>query len=469
MLSNTAEFNKVEITVNFGESSAQKLPNDWTCRGVRVDSRAITDGNLFIALKGENTDGHNFVDMAFESGASAAVVNQHWYRDNIEKYKDKHVIIVKDTLKALGRLANLHRRRFDIPIVAIGGANGKTTTKDMMASVLAQKFNILKTYKNYNNQIGMPFMLLQLDESHQAAVLEIGTNEPGEIAILSEMLEPTHGLITNIGKEHLEKLIDLDGVEMEETFLFGFLHKTNGVSFINMDDERLSKYQVIMENEFTYGTSNDEAMIIADISLNKELNPLLTIRADERELKVQLSTIGYASGLNALAAASVGFHFGLSEDEIKSGLESYKSAIGDGYGRMVFEDMGSYKVLNDCYNANPDSMKMAFHTLKAVRSSGRKIAVLGDMRELGEYALEEHKTVIQMAVEISDLIYVFGKEMNKALRDFNRKDMINSYITKDDLLQDLIQQIEDGDTILIKGSRGMAMEKIITGLKKQTV
>jgi len=469
MLSNTAEFNKVEIAVNFGESSAQKLPDDWNCRGVRVDSRAITDGNLFVALKGENTDGHNFVDMAFESGASAAVVNQHWYRDNLEKYKDKHVIIVKDTLKSLGRLGNIHRRRFDIPIVAIGGANGKTTTKDMAASVLAQKFNILKTYKNFNNQIGLPFMLLQLDESQQAAVLEIGTNEPGEIAILSEMLEPTHGLITNIGKEHLEKLIDLDGVEMEETFLFGFLHKTNGVSFINMDDERLRKYHVIMEDEVTFGTDNDKAMIKTDISLNNELNPLLTIRVDEKEIMVQMNTIGYASGLNALAAATIGFHFGLSEDEIKTGLESYKSAIGDGYGRMILEDKGSYIVLNDCYNANPDSMKMAFHTLKAVRSSGKKIAVLGDMRELGEHALEEHKTVLQMAVEISDLVIVFGKEMNKALQTFNSKDKIFSYVTKEDLLRGLKEKIEDGDTILVKGSRGMAMEKIIAGLKKQTV
>jgi len=476
MRENFVVFTKEELEINLGHSAVQFLPDGWSCKGVRSDSREIKPDNLFIALTGENTDGHKYIQNAFDFGASAALVDQHWYKnvilslskDEIDKLNSK-LIIVKDTLKALGKLANIHRRRFSIPFIAVGGANGKTTTKDLTASVLSQKFKVLSTFRNFNNQIGLPFMLFQLDSSQEMAVLEIGTNEPGEIAILSNILEPTHGLITNIGKEHLEKLFDLDGVEMEETYLFGFLHKTGGISFINLDDGRLSKYEIILEDNITYSSNNASSMIYGKISLDENLNPKLSITASHRQFDVKMNTTGLASGLNAIAAASIGFHFGLTDAEIKAGLENYRQESGHGYARMIVENIGKFKLLNDCYNANPDSMKMALKSLKAISSSGRKIAVLGDMRELGNASFEEHKAILLEATQITDLIFVVGVEMNKAAKAIDLASKIIMFDTKEDLGDNLLTQIEENDVILLKGSRGMAMEKIIIELKNKYI
>ncbi len=476
MRENKAVFTKDELAVNLGDSAVQFLPDGWSCEGVRSDSREIVNGNLFVALKGETTDGHNYIQKAFDLGASAALVDQHWYKDvilslskdEIDKCNSKF-IIVKDTLKALGKLANIHRRRFNIPVVAIAGSNGKTTTKDLTASVLSQKFKVLTTYRNFNNQIGLPFMLFQLESTHEIAVLEIGTNEPGEIPILSNILEPTHGLITNIGKEHLEKLIDLDGVEMEETFLFGFLHKTGGICFVNLDDERLCKYGIILEDEVSYSSTDKDAMINANISLNENLNPILSFTATYRQFDVQMKTIGYASALNAVAAASVGLHFGLTNDEIISGLEKYQPESGHGYARMLVEKIGNFKILNDCYNANPDSMEMAFHSLKIISGVGRKLAVIGDMRELGEASFEEHKKILEKASEIADLIFIFGVEMNRAYASIYKSNKILQFDTKEELIDTLESEIKENDVILVKGSRGMAMEKIIIELKNRNI
>ncbi|MFH1050046.1 MAG: UDP-N-acetylmuramoyl-tripeptide--D-alanyl-D-alanine ligase [bacterium] len=476
MRDNKAVFTKEELAANLGDSAVQFISDNWSCKGVRSDSREIKADNLFVALNGETTDGHTYIQNAFKLGASAALVNQNWYKDvflsltkdEIIKFNSK-LIIVKDTLKALGKLANIHRRRFNIPIIAIAGSNGKTTTKDLTASVLSQKFKVLTTYRNFNNQIGLPFMLFQLDTSHEIAVLEIGTNEPGEIAILSNILEPTHGLITNIGKEHLEKLIDLDGVEMEETFLFGFLHKTGGICFVNLDDERLSKYRIILEDEVSFSSTDKDAMIKAKISMNENLNPVLSFNAAQRQFEVQMKTTGFACGLNALAAASIGFHFGLTNDEIKSGLEAYIQEGGHGYARMIVENIGNFKILNDCYNANPDSMKMAFDSLKMISGTGRRLAVIGDMRELGEASFEEHKKILEKASEIADLIFIYGVEMNKAANAINNSSKILQFDTKEELIESLESKIEENDVILVKGSRGMAMEKIIIEIKNRNI
>ena len=184
-------------------------------------------------------------------------------------------------------------------------------------------------------------------------------------------------------------------------------------------------------------------------------------------MTANMKTVGYASGLNAVAAGAVGFHFGLTDAEIKNGLESYEPESGSGYGRMLIENIDGIKLINDCYNANPDSMNKALNTLKAMKSQGKKIAVLGDMRELGEHAPAEHKSIVQKAIEISDLLFVLGKEMNNAVSNVEKKENIFAYMSKDDLIKDLLPKLNRGDTVLLKGSRGMAMEKIITELKQQ--
>ncbi|HRT67697.1 MAG TPA: Mur ligase family protein, partial [Bacteroidota bacterium] len=232
MLKNKVKFSGIELTAIFGESSLQNIDLKIETTGVSIDTREIEQGNIFIALVGDNIDAHSKLQEAFDKGAALAIVNKDWYEKNINYMQNLPLILVKDTLKAFQRLAQFHRYKFNSDIIAVAGSNGKTTTKEMIAAVLSKKYRILKTYKNYNNQIGVPQMLLQLNDDIDIAVIEIGTNYPGEIMILSEMIAPTAGIITNIGREHLEGFIDLDGVELEETTLLGYLKKTEGMFFL---------------------------------------------------------------------------------------------------------------------------------------------------------------------------------------------------------------------------------------------
>lgn len=488
MLPNKAELNLEDMELLFSAENLCDFNDSWKATGVSTDTRDISEGALFVALVGENTDGHDRIAEAIEKSASAVVCHQSWAESNKEILNDTPYIIVNDTLRALGDIARHHRRRFDYPVVAIGGANGKTSTKEMTASIMAQKYNVLKTYKNFNNQIGVPLMLLQMNNEYNALVLEIGTNEPGEIAILSAIAEPTHGLITNIGREHLEQLINLDGVEMEETFLFGYLHKQGGTSFINIDDSRLKRYAAIIDKKVSYSAmnapdteANEESKgygliggeikcdVNAEISLNAELKPSISLKYKDRKVEVHLNTIAYTSGLNAVAAAAIGFDLGLSDEEMKKGLESYKPDDSSGYGRMLLEKAGGISILNDSYNANPESMTAALNTIGAMETNGKKYAVLADMLELGEAAEKEHIDIIKYAAGKADMIYLTGAEMKKAISKIGPSGFahIQYFADKDGLADELLNSINDRDVLLVKGSRGMRMEKIVLKIKEK--
>jgi UDP-N-acetylmuramoyl-tripeptide--D-alanyl-D-alanine ligase len=372
------------------------------------------------------------------------------------------VISVRNTIDALGVLAQHHRRRFKNPVIAIGGSNGKTTTKEMTAHILSTQLRVLKTNQNFNNQIGVPLTLLQLSDDYDIAVIEIGTNEPGEIAKLSSIVEPTHGLITNIGKEHLEKLIDLDGVEMEETFLFGYLKKNGGKAFINFDDERLKEYYGLMDHKVSYGTSEDSD-IKAVIEIDNDLRPQLKVMFDNHELSIKMQTHGYVSAYNALAALAIALDFNLSIERIISAMESYHNDISHEYARMGVITLKGIMIINDCYNANPDSMTAAINSLKQLKIKRNKIAVLGDMRELGESSAEEHKKILDLAAESSDKVFITGTEMHRAF-EFSKNENVIYNDDKTMLSHNLLSIIGKGDTILVKGSRGMQMEKVINEL-----
>lgn len=465
MLPNYVEFNRIDLSVLFYEDALKNIKLRWKCRGVSIDSRTIEPQNLFIALKGQNIDAHTKVFEALEKGASACVVNKSWYDENFSGIKKLPLIVVENTLKALGKLAQHHRRRFNIPIVAIAGSNGKTTTKDITAHLLSQKYNVLKTYENFNNQIGLPLMLFQLSRKHRIAVLEIGTNEPGEIDILTRILEPTHGLITNIGKEHLEKLIDLDGVEQEETYLFGYLRKVDGFSFINIDDERLRKYAFSVGRRLTYGT-DPMAEVRAEIKFDRELHPELTIKYGRKKAVAKMQTTGNTTALNAVAGTAVAFHFGLTSKQISEGLSTFTLPAEHKYGRMKVERVKNTTILNDCYNANPSSMSAAYFTLKEIFSMGKRVAVLGDMLELGEASFEEHLLALKKATECADNVLIVGTEMKKAFEAFAEKSKIEYFDDKDLLGERLKNLIKDGDTVLVKGSRSMKMETVVEKLKE---
>ncbi len=461
MINNTAFFDAYELSVIFGEANVL-ADNSIRCNAVSTDSRTIEKDNIFVALRGENFDGHNNVSDALRAGAAVAVINKDWYEANIDSLEIKNkYIIVKDTLVALGKLARFHRDRFTIPVIAIAGSNGKTTTKEITAHLLSQKYKTLKTYKNFNNRVGVPFMLLSLDESFEAAILELGTNEPGEIAMLSNICNPTHGLITNIGKEHLEFLINLDGVEMEETFLFGYLRNKAGIALINMDDARLAKYEPILENKLSFGKRDNYGMK-AEYTLDAELFPTIDLEFEDKKVTAKMQVRGIAPALNAIAASSAAFMLDLSADQIQSGIESYKNAEDADYGRMKVIQIDSQIILNDTYNANPSSMQLSLETLQKINTSHKKVAVLGDMFELGENAMEEHKLCLMQASTVADEVLVMGDNMKLALEATNISN--GKHFSSHHDLANYLKDLKDISATLVKGSRGMQMEKVVNYL-----
>lgn len=455
-MNNTASFTQSELISILGKNSSN-LPGD--CHGISTDSRQIIEGNMYVPLKGERFDGHAFIDDAVKKGAKAVLIEQDSI-DLVQHIDDIPHIIVHDTLHGLGKLAHHHRMRFDIPIIAIAGAAGKTSTKDCAAHVLGSIKNTLKTHANHNNQIGVPLTMLMISEQHEAAVIEIGTNEPGEIDILSTMLAPTHGLITNIGKEHLEKLLDLDGVEKEETALFSYLEQCGGTRLINLNDERLSSY-ARGPRFLTYGLE-----ISADIHATWTLNEFglaeIQLSTAHGSENVQLTLPGKVGALTAIASACIGFSCGMQLSMIAEALRNYEAPAYTGYGRMAKEMINGVIVLNDSYNANPASMKTALETLHAMPTNGSRIAVLGDMRELGESALDEHRQLLEQVSGFCDECIITGPEFSRAITslEITPKNIIKA----EDAIgcARLVKALaKPGDIVLIKGSRGIKLEQVL--------
>ncbi len=459
-MKNKATFSKIDLTSVFDENRFSNIGDDYVASGVSTDTREIRKGNIFVALKGEKFDGHSLIEEAFRKGASAAVINEN---SDIYINSDFPVIRVENTVDALGKLANYHRNRFDIKLICVGGSNGKTTTKDMIASVLSSKYKTLKTYRNFNNRIGVPLMLLQLDNSYEAAVIEIATNQPGEIAELSDIAAPNFGIITNIGKEHLEQLMDLRGVELEETFLFGYL-RGRGIAIINADDEILLKYTKVLDNFHTYGLRK-ESQVRGEITTDTELKPLLKVFFKDENIVINLQTFGRISAFNALAAAACGLAMDVELEKIKAGLESYEPDPETAYGRMRLEKVKNITLINDCYNANPASMRIALETLSKFQLAKRKIAILGDMLELGQSSETEHINILKYASDKAGKIVLFGEEFKKALINSEYDKSFVHFENIDDI-KDFIKDFpEAGDTILIKGSRGMRLERVTEHFK----
>lgn len=405
-MTNVATFTHQDLLAIFG-NAASHLPSTLKVTGISTDTRTLMPGNAFVALRGERFDGHNNVQEALQKGASLIVVEE-----SSGLASNDVTLVVTSTLNALGSFGWYHRRRFTIPVIAIAGAAGKTSTKDLTAHVLSQDMRVLKTQANYNNQVGTPLTLLQLTDDVDAAVIEIGTNEPGEIEILSAMVQPTHGLITNIGKEHLEKLIDLDGVEHEETALFDYLRDHGGLAFVNNDDPRLSKYATSFTRAITFGVENT-ADIHLTVGFDIDVRPSVHIVHGTFAFRAQLQTHGLASAYNAACAVAIGWSMQMHPEFVQRGLNTYVNPSSVGYGRMRVERINNLTVLNDTYNANPESVLMALRTLQRYPAS-KRIAILGDMRELGVSAEEEHMHIISASQEYADVVIVIGDEFRRA-------------------------------------------------------
>lgn len=431
-------------------------------REVSTDTRTLKRGDLFFALRGEKFDGHAFLAKAVECGALAAVVDEEWFNSAKKPKIELPLLVVKDTLGSFGQLANIYRRKFKIPILVIAGSNGKTTTKELIAHVLSTTCGVLKTEANYNNQVGVPRMLFQLRDGHDMAILEIGTNHPGEIAALCKISEPTHAYITNIGREHLEFFKDLKGVAVEERAAFDHVLENGGVAFVNTDDKHLASAQKLFGDRcMTFGTTPQAEIFARLLGYTKDGRLELRVGAEDKSFKLRTHIIAdYAPNMIA-GAVAVGLHFKMRRAEIKAAIEYFKPHDK----RLEVVKLGSgITVINDTYNANPDSMESAFKTLAAFPSEGKRFVVLGDMFELGDTSEREHKAVGKKLqdFEFAGLFFT-GKDMEFAYKSAKRgrEGEIHHFTSKEQIVDRLRNMLEPGDTILVKGSRGMKMEEVI--------
>lgn len=428
--------------------------------GVSIDSRKCSKGDLFVAIKGERFDGHTFVKQVLQNGTNCALVNETWLQKNKKSsFKNKCIIAVKNTEKALGDIANLYRNKFVIPVLAIAGSNGKTSTKDLTAEVLSQKYNVLKTEGNLNNQIGVPLTLFRLNEKHEIAVIEVGTNHFEEITNLCRIAEPQYGLITNIGKEHLEFLKDIKGAAKAEGELAEYLKQIYGTLFLNSDDKYLAKYGKYKNlKTFSFGFTG-RTDIKGRIKGFKKFFPEMEIKYGNTKINTTLKNIGYQSANAALCAAAAGFYFEVPAGAVKNVLSTYSIESGR---RNQLRSVNGITVIDDTYNSNPDSVIAALKNLAAYNVKGNKFIVLGDMLELGKSSAKEHSGIGRMVkrMKFKNLLTYGSDSLNtyKAAKGVKN----NFYFEDKTTLAEFLKlQLKKGDVVLVKGSRSMKMEEVI--------
>ncbi|MBE0648334.1 MAG: UDP-N-acetylmuramoyl-tripeptide--D-alanyl-D-alanine ligase [Bacteroidales bacterium] len=420
---------------------------------VTTDSRKIPPKSIFFALKGENFDGNRFAAQALEMGAAFAVVDDRGMGPN-DRY-----IFVANVLQSLQELARYHRQQLRIPVIGITGSNGKTTTKELVHAVLSQKYRTVATQGNLNNHIGVPLTLLTLREDTEIAVIEMGANHPGEIAFLSDLALPSHGLITNIGRAHLEGFGGFDGVVRAKTELYTFLRNHSGQAFLNIDDSLLSEHAYGLHH-ITYGLSPDAGTSGTIVPGENPSGPgslevEITFPHDRKQL-LQTALFGSYNALNLLAAAAVGFHFKVPEMEIARALETYMPSNNRSQLKKTSRNM----LILDAYNANPTSMAAALADFDRVFKTD-KVVILGDMLELGDDAVAEHHEILRM-VDTLHLQQVFL--VGPLFREVNSTPEWRSFETSGEAAEWFKKNTLRDANILLKGSRGIHLEEILPEL-----
>ena len=428
----------------YGDSALLDTP----ISSVERDSRCIKENSLFLAIKGARSDGHDYIEQCFADGACCALC------EKLPDDPSKPCIVVDSTLEAVKKIARAYRDLFDIPIVGISGSVGKTSTKEMIASVLAQKYRVLKTQGNLNNELGVPLTLFGLDEDTEVGVIEMGISGFGEMSRLSAMAQPTIEVITVIGECHLENLGDRDGVFRAKTEMFANLRE-GGTVVLSCDDDKLSQVKEVKgKAPIFFGLTGGD--YTAENIVN---NGVLGISADllfgGKTLSVNIPAIGTYMVSNALAAAAVGRELGLTDEEIKAGIAAYKT-VGS---RANLIDTGKIRIIDDCYNANPVSVKASVDTL--MNFDGRKVAILGDMKELGENELALHLSVGEYARKC-DLVIAVGPLAGSLAEGAGGL----HFAVKEELIDKLPELIHEGDVVLVKASHSMQFEKITEALTK---
>lgn len=423
---------------------------------ITTDSRQAADGCLFVAVKGERVDGHSFIPSVFEQGA-LCVISERELEDAAGAW-----IQVESSLQAVKDMAEFYRQQLDIRVVGITGSVGKTSTKEVIASVLAEKYKVLKTLGNFNNELGLPLTVFRLREEHQVAVLEMGISDFGEMHRLSKIARPDVCVMTNIGQCHLENLKDRDGILRAKSEIFDYLSE-KGAVILNGDDDKLSTIKEVKGIRPVFFGVESGREIYADEIKPRGLKGIqCRVHAGEESFSVQIPIPGRHMVLNALAATAVGITMGLNVEQIKAGIEKLQS-LG---GRFHIIEKGGMFIIDDCYNANPVSMKASLDVLRDAEH--RKVAILGDMFELGENAAELHAGVgCHAAKNEIDLLICVGeasRHMAEAAFQTGGCGEVLQVPTLASLLEVLPKLVQADDTILVKASHGMHFEKVVERL-----
>ena len=425
---------------------------------ITTDSRECPEGSIFLALKGDKFDGNRFATQALAKGCALAIVD-----DAAVAASDARCILVDDTLQTFKDIAREHRRQFNIPVIGITGTNGKTTTKELIRAVLSEKYNVLATEGNFNNDVGVPKTLLRLRPEHEIAIIEMGASHPGDIKTLAETAEPTCGLITNVGRAHLQGFGSFEGVCRTKGELYDYLRsRQDGLVFINADSDELvdmltddlwcTPYSTDPEKQ--YSCISGEVMeggVYLRFRWRKPLMELEQEGASQKWHKVQTQLVGAYNIYNALAAIAVGINFGVDRKMICQALEEYHPTNN----RSQLTETERNRLIVDAYNANPSSMQAALENFSQIPAQ-RKMLILGDMRELGPTSQEEHQGVVNYIETMEDLsdVWLVGQEFAKTDNHFRHFDSV------DDVKAAIAQEQPEGRLILIKGSNSMRLYEL---------
>ncbi|HNV96483.1 MAG TPA: UDP-N-acetylmuramoyl-tripeptide--D-alanyl-D-alanine ligase [Bacteroidales bacterium] len=412
---------------------------------VCTDTRKIVKESLFIALKGEQYNANLFVEEALKQGCKYAISDEY-------KGQNKNIILVDDTLSTLQQLAFHHRNQMKANVLGITGTNGKTTTKELIASVLKEKYNIIYTQGNFNNHIGVPLTLLTIKPETEIAIIEMGANHPGEIAQLCSIADPDSGIITNVGKAHLEGFGSFEGVINTKTELYRHLMHKNGTVFVNYDNPILRKHAEMLKTQ-TYGKSSNCNII----AIETEAKPTLKIKwrknGENTTQEIDTHLIGEYNWENIMAAITIGDYFNLSPDQIKHGIENYYP----NNHRSQWLNIGSNNILMDAYNANPTSMQLALNNFFNLPFQNKSI-ILGDMRELGEYAETEHQAILDILKDKPlNNVFLVGEVFCK----LNNNQAFKTFLNVNQLIDYINLNPFTNTTLLIKGSHGIHLEKLM--------
>lgn len=449
-----------------GQLYNEEFASNKEVTGVAIDSRLVKKDFLFVPIKGARVDGHDFIPQVIAQGAMTVLSEK-----KIENAKYPY-ILVKDTQQALKDIAKFYREQLNIKVIGITGSVGKTSTKEMVSSVLSEKYSVLKTAGNFNNEIGLPLTIFNIHSWHEIAVLEMGISDFGEMTRLSKMAQPDIQLITNIGVCHLENLKTRDGILQAKTECFKNMRE-NGVIILNGDDDKLSMKKIVEGKKVIFygegkapktddlGTEYAKKSVFATDSENQGFEGMVTtINTDIGSFKVRINIPGEHNVYNALAATAVGMELGLTLEEIKSGISKAKTIAG----RTSFNKTKSgMTVIDDCYNANPASMQTALEILS--HATGRSVAVLGDMGELGEDEVNLHKIVGKSVADNDiDVVFAAGELAKNYISEIEKSGKnIKTYYykTTDELVDEIEKYVEKTDTILVKASHFMKFEKVV--------